>query len=131
MLVAGITFSWKGLWNALRETQINLSILQVFGSECAMDEMFAYLLSYNGLQTLEICDLQMDDQAAEDLAAQKFWHDVIPHHRHSLIKLSAYSRFESIWCSYGPPVATALRQCLSLRDLTISIIRAKMLAYLG
>jgi hypothetical protein len=85
-----------------------------------MDNMFAYLLSYTGLQRLEIPALLMDSQEAEDSAAERFWRDVIPHHRNSLTTLVINARFESGWC-YGPHAAAALQQCLSLRDLTISV----------
>jgi hypothetical protein len=56
-------------------------IVKASGSEQAMDEMFAYLCSYTGLQMLEIPNLRMDSQAVEDLAAQRFWQEVIPHHQ--------------------------------------------------
>jgi hypothetical protein len=115
-----IEFDWRRLWSALQETGIELLILKVSGTENAMDEMFTYLLSYPGLQRLEIPYLLMDSQEAEDRAAQRFWDKIVPHHRNSLTTLSIESQFGSRWC-YGPLAKAVLRQCLSLRDLTISV----------
>jgi hypothetical protein len=115
-----IKFDWRGLWSALQEAGIELPILKVTGAENAMDEMFTYLLSYAGLKRLEISDLRMDSQGAEDRAARRFWREIIPRHRDCLTTLSITSRFRSGWC-YGPPAADELQQCSSLRDLTISV----------
>ncbi|KAN0072932.1 hypothetical protein V8E54_009046 [Elaphomyces granulatus] len=115
-----IEFDWGQLWSALRETGIELSILEVSGTENAIDNMFTYLLSYTGLQRLAIRKLEMDTQDMEDKAGQRFWRKVIPHHRNSLTTLSIESTFESEWC-YGPYAVPALRRCLSLRDLAISV----------
>ncbi|KAN0072951.1 hypothetical protein V8E54_009065, partial [Elaphomyces granulatus] len=115
-----IEFDWGQLWSALRETGIKLSMLEVSGTENAIDKMFTYLLSYTGLQKLAVRELEMDTQEMEDKAGQRFWRKVIPHHRNSLTMLSIESTFESEWC-YGPCAVPALRRCLSLRDLTISV----------
>jgi len=115
-----IELDWGRLWSALRETGIKLSMLKVSRTENAIDKMFTYLLSYTGLQKLAIRALQMDTQEMEDKAGQRFWHKVIPHHQDSLTTLSIESRFESEWC-YGPYAVPALRRCLSLRDLAISV----------
>jgi hypothetical protein len=85
-----------------------------------MDQVFTYLLSYTGLQRLEIPRLQMDTQEVEDRAARRFWDEIIPHHRNSLTELFIASDFESEWC-YGPHAAAALELCLSLQDLSISV----------
>ncbi|GIK06669.1 hypothetical protein Aspvir_002319 [Aspergillus viridinutans] len=69
----GVDFDWKALWSSLRETRTELSALKVSGSERAMDDIFQYLLSYNGLQKLEIMHLQMDHQHEEDNLAATFW----------------------------------------------------------
>jgi hypothetical protein len=115
-----IEFDWGRLWSALRETGIELSILEVSGTENAIDKMFTYLLSYTGLQRLAIRYLLMDTQEMEDKAAQRFWQKIIPHHRDSLTTLFVNSEHASQWC-YGPRAAPALRKCSSLRDLTISV----------
>ncbi|KAN0072933.1 hypothetical protein V8E54_009047 [Elaphomyces granulatus] len=115
-----IEFDWGQLWSALRETGIELSILEVSGTENAIDNMFTYLLSYTGLQRLAIRGLRMDTQEMEDKAAQRFWYKIIPHHRDSLTTLFVNSKYEGEWC-FGPRAAPALRKCSSLRDLTISM----------
>jgi hypothetical protein len=107
---------WKGLWSALLETTIELSILTIPRAGNAMDEMFTYLLSYTGLRELRI----YNDSQEEDRAGQRLWHEVIPHHGDTLAILSVTSRFEGEWC-YGPRAAVTLWQCSSLRDLTISV----------
>jgi hypothetical protein len=119
-----IEFDWGRLWSALRETGIELSSLEVSGTENAIDKMFTYLLSYTGLQKLAIRYLLMDTQEMEDKAAQRFWQKIIPHHRDSLTSLFVNSKHESQWC-YGPRAAPALRKCSSLRDLTISVCSVK------
>jgi hypothetical protein len=115
-----IEFDWGQLWSALQETGIELSTLEVSGTENAIDNMFTYLLSYAGLRRLAIRRLEMDTQEMEDKAAQRFWHKVVPHHRNSLTMLFIESEFESEWC-YGPGAAASLRECSSLRDLTVSV----------
>jgi hypothetical protein len=114
-----IEFDWRGLWSALQESGIKLRVLKAQGSENAMDELFTYLLSYTGLQRLDISDLQMDGQEAEDQTGQRLWKEVVPRHQNSLATLCTYSRFESEWC-YGPSAAATLQRCSSLRDLTLS-----------
>ena len=79
-----VDFNWRKLWGALQEAWIALSILKVSGMENAMDEMSSYLLSYSGLERLEITHLQLDGQEEEDRASLVFWHEIIPHHRDSL-----------------------------------------------
>ena len=113
-------FYWGQLWSALRETRIELSILDVLGMENAIDKMFTYLLSYTGLRKLAIRHFLMDTQEMEDKAAQSFWQKIIPHHRDNLTTLSVHSTYEGQWC-YGPRAAPTLRKCSSLRDLTISV----------
>src|SRR4029077_5430312 len=83
-----IKFDWRGLWSALQETGIELRILRVSGAENAMDEMLTYLLSYTGLKRLEILDLRMDSQGAEDRAGRRFWREVVPRHRNGLSTLA-------------------------------------------
>ena len=118
----GIEFDWKRLWSALQEIRTALSILKVSGMANAMDEMFAYLLSYTGLQRLEIAN--MSSQEKENRASLIFWRKIIPHHRDSLTMLSIKCSFEGGWC-YGPHAAPALWQCSLLRDLTIPVCRVK------
>jgi hypothetical protein len=117
-----IEFDWKRLWSALQETGIALSVLKVAGTEYAMDEMFTYLLSYNGLRKLQITNLRMDSRGVEDEASQIFWNEIIPHHRDNLTVLSINCEYVSEWC-YGPRAAAALWQCSSLWDLTINVCR--------
>ena len=96
-----IEFDWRALWYALRASGIELLTLKAWGPENAMDEMFDYLLSYTGLQRLDISDLQMNRLEAEDQAAQKFWRHIVSHAFHDHItSLCIYSRFESGFC-YG------------------------------
>lgn len=113
-------FAWDTLWSALMETHVKLSSLTVAGSENAMDEMFAYLLSYTGLRKLKICGLQMDQQDLEESTGRRFWDQVVPHHKNSLTLLTVTPIYESVWC-YGPVAEAALLQCSSLRDLTLCV----------
>ena len=55
-----IDLDWRGLWSALREAGITLKVLKACGSENAIEEIFSYLLSYAGLQRLDISDIQID-----------------------------------------------------------------------
>ncbi|KAN0072957.1 hypothetical protein V8E54_009071 [Elaphomyces granulatus] len=112
-----IEFDWGQLWSALRETGIELSILEVSGMENAIDKMFIYLLPYTGLQRLAIRYLVMDPQEMEDKAAQGFWRKIIPHHRDSLTTLFVNSKHESQYSRRS-----------SLRDLTISVCSVLSLA---
>jgi hypothetical protein len=115
-----VEFDWRRLWSALQETWITLYILKVSGMESAIDDMFSYLLSYSGLQKLNITRSRMDSQEEENRTSLIFWDEIIPHHRDFLTKLSVTSDFENGWC-YGPRAAAALWQCSSLRGLTISV----------
>ena len=115
-----IEFDWRGLWSALKEARIELKILKAWGPENSMEELFSYLLSYTGLQRLGLSGLRLDSQEMEDRAASKFWQQIVPHHQNSLTSICAYSKFVSGWC-YGPLVSVAMRQCPSLRDLTVSV----------
>ena len=114
-----VVFDWRRLWSALQETWITLYILKVSGMESAIDDMFSYLLSYSGLQELNITRSRMDSQEEENRTSLIFWDEIIPHHRDFLTKLFVRSNFENEWC-YGPRAAAALGQCSSLRGLTIS-----------
>ncbi|GIJ90964.1 hypothetical protein Asppvi_009929 [Aspergillus pseudoviridinutans] len=116
----GVDFAWKALWSSLQETRTELSALKVSGSERAMDDMFQYLLSYNGLQKLEIMHLQMDHHHEEDKLAETFWDKIVPHVRATLATLTITTRYEGDLC-YGPSAAAALLQCLLLKDVTLSI----------
>ena len=95
-----LEFAWAQLWSALRNAGAKLSTLTVRGSEEAMDEMFSYLISYTGLQDLNIYDILMTRQELEDSAGRKFWQQVVPHHQDSLVKLCINPCHEGAWC-YG------------------------------
>jgi hypothetical protein len=112
----GVDFDWKALWHSLRETRTELSALKVSGSERVMDDMFQYLLSYNGLQKLEITHLQMDHQHEEDKLAETFWEKIVPHVRATLATLAITTSYEGNLC-YGPSAAAALSQCSFLKNL--------------
>ncbi|GFF27438.1 hypothetical protein IFM61606_09957 [Aspergillus udagawae] len=116
----GVDFDWKALWYSLRETRTELSALKVSGSERVMDDMLQYLLSYNGLQKLEITHLQMDHQHEEDKLAETFWEKIVPHVRSTLATLAITTSYEGNLC-YGPSAAAALSQCSFLKNLTLSV----------
>ena len=99
---------------------MGLSKLSVHGPENAIEEMFAYLLSYTGLRKLEIRKLMMDRQDLEESAGCKLWNQIIPYHRCSLTELSITPWYEGTWC-YGPHAAAAILQCTTLRNLTLSV----------
>ena len=111
-------FDWRRLWSALQETRIALSILKVSGMANAMDKMLAYLLSYAGLQRLEITNMDSREKEKENGASLIFWSKIIPHHRDSLTMLFIQCSLEGGWC-YGPQADAALRQCLFLRELIL------------
>jgi anaerobic ribonucleoside-triphosphate reductase len=115
-----VDFDWKTLWYSLRETRTELSALKVSGSERVMDDMLQYLLSYNGLQKLEITHLQMDHQHEEDKLAETFWEKIVPHVRATLDTLAITTSYEGNLC-YGPSAAAALTQCSFFKDLTLSV----------
>jgi len=115
-----LDFSWAELWLMLKEIHVELSTLSVHGSEEAMDDMFAYLVSYTGLRKLEILGIQMDRQDLEDSAGRRLWHQIVPHHKDTLTELAVVPRYEGDWC-YGPTAAETILQCSSLRYLTLSV----------
>ena len=117
-------FDWRRLWSALQESRTALSFLEVSGMANAMDKMLGYLLSYTGLQRLEITNMEIQEKEKENGTSLIFWRKIIPHHRDSLTKLSIQCSFEGGWC-YGPQASAALRQCLFLRDLTLSVCRVE------
>jgi hypothetical protein len=85
-----------------------------------MDHMFDYLLTYSGLQKLEILRVQMDDEDQENNAAEILWNKVILHHKDTLIFLAITATHQGAWC-YGSHVAHILSQCRALRDLRLSL----------
>ncbi|KAE8341288.1 hypothetical protein BDV24DRAFT_163422 [Aspergillus arachidicola] len=115
-----IDFSWETLWCTLRDTKIALSALAVSGSENALNAMFNYLLTYSGLQKLEIFDVQMDHQEDEDKFAETLCSEVVPCHQQTLITLGITSKYPGNWC-YGPLAAGILSQCPKLQALTLSV----------
>lgn len=116
----GIDFDWATLWSSLQDTRTMLSALRVSGGENVIDRTFDYLLTYSGLQKLEILNVQMDDEDQENNAAQILWNKAILHHKDTLITLAITSIYQGAWC-YGPAVADVLSQCTVLRDLTVSL----------
>jgi hypothetical protein len=118
----GVDFAWAELWSVLKEARVELLTLTASGSENTVDEMYAYLLSYTGLQKLRILDIQMDRQDLEESAGHRLWLQIVPHHKDSLTELAVVPYYEGIWC-YGPTAAAAILQCSSLRNLTLSVCR--------
>jgi len=116
----GVDFAWTELWPAMKETGVKLLTLTVSGSENGIDEMYAYLLSYTGLQKLEVLGIQMDQQDLEDSAGHRLWHQIVPHHKDSLTVLAVGPCYEGVWC-YGPTAAAVILQCSSLRNLSLSV----------
>ncbi|MCJ1347102.1 hypothetical protein MMC31_005323 [Peltigera leucophlebia] len=116
-------FAWAELFTTLKEIGVELSKLRVTGMEAAMDEMFSYLISYSGgLQTLGINNIIMECKSHEDSAGNRFWDQIVPHHKGSLKALYISSRYEGAWC-YGPKPTMAIRQCLSLCKFNIAARR--------
>ncbi|OXV12187.1 hypothetical protein Egran_00052, partial [Elaphomyces granulatus] len=115
-----LDFSWAELWLTLKEIRVELSTLSVHGSEKAMDDMFAYLVSYTGLRKFVILGIRMDRQDLEDSVGRRLWHQIVPHHKDSLTELAVIPCYEGVWC-YGPIAAETIPQCLSLRSLTLSV----------
>ena len=116
----GIDCAWAGLWSELLSARVELSTLSITGSENAMDEMLTYLVSYTGLQKLQMDRIQMDSQDAEDDIGRKLWQQVVPHHQASLVTLVVKPLYEGV-CCYGPDAAAAISQCSLLRSLSLSI----------
>lgn len=80
-------FAWAELWSALKEINVKLSTLSVKAdSECAVNEMLAYLHSYTGLRKLSVFMIDMERQDLEDDAG--LWHQIVPYHRDSLTDLA-------------------------------------------
>lgn len=116
----GLDFSWAELWLTLKEIRVELSALSVHGSEKAMDDMFAYLVSYTGLRKLVIDEIKMDRADLEDSVGRRLWHQIVPLHKDSLTELAVVPCYEGVWC-YGPIAAEVIPQCSSLRSLTLSV----------
>ncbi|KAF7131114.1 hypothetical protein CNMCM5793_004101 [Aspergillus hiratsukae] len=116
----GIDFDWTTLWSSLQDSKTMLTALRLSGGENAIDRMFDYLLTYSGLQKVEILNVQMDDEDQENNAAQMLWNKVILHHKDTLVTLAITRVYQGAWC-YGPAAAEILSQCTVLRDLTVSL----------
>ncbi len=94
----GIDSARAELWSALEETGVQLPPLSVAGSESAMDEMFAYLLSYTGLRELAILAIQFDRQDQEEIAGSRLWQRIVPHHKDTLTALAVVPCYEGVCC---------------------------------
>lgn len=115
-----VDIAWAALWTALEHERVKLTEVKVGGTERAMDEMLSYLLSYTGLEILEIQGVSMVDLSSEDDAGDRFWLEVVPKHHESLVSLCIEYAHEGAWC-YGPHASRALSKCSRLEHLTLVV----------
>ncbi|KAI1111889.1 hypothetical protein F5Y14DRAFT_453613 [Nemania sp. NC0429] len=116
----GPAVAWPSVWTALRNVGAELLSLSISVFEEGVDDMFNYLLSYSALRKLEITQVQMDAQSAEDAAGDVFWNTIVPQHKNTLVDLVVLPVYEGSWC-YGQAASSAIRQCTSLKRLDLRL----------
>ncbi|KAJ7697193.1 hypothetical protein B0H17DRAFT_832469, partial [Mycena rosella] len=81
------------------------------------DELFAYLLSYVGLEQLTLWAPDSARDIDSNLLARTFFARVLPRHRDSLRSLSCRPAWEGEWCMspQNLPVVAQLGRLQSLR----------------
>ena len=86
-------------------------------------EVFNYLCSYSGLETLELCSMSFNTVEESNTSARTFYKSVLPQLVHSLQVLKIQPKQEGRWCFNPRDVSQSivLSQCNRLRSLTISL----------
>ncbi|KAG7444608.1 uncharacterized protein BT62DRAFT_933639 [Guyanagaster necrorhizus] len=103
-------------WRALETARIYLQKLSVR----ELDEpLLSYLESYAGLKDLSAGRFD-DDVAKSDLAADRFYHCVVPKHSGSLRNVRVNTDFEGKWC-LGDTQLDEIMRCSGLVSLDVSV----------
>ncbi|KAK0470414.1 uncharacterized protein EV420DRAFT_113853 [Desarmillaria tabescens] len=99
-------------WRALETARIHLQKLSVRELD---ESLLSYLESYAGLR-----DLSADDAAKSDLAADRFYHCVVPKHSGTLRNVRVNTDFEGKWC-LGDTQLDEIMRCTDLRSIDFSV----------
>ncbi len=105
----------EDLWTALNGENIHL--LKI-GCDKISGELFDYLLSYDGLQSLML--RFEEDSPRGDALAGVFFSQVLPHHHKTITRLVLQPEFEGVW-SFGEQTSAAVFQCTRLRFLWMTV----------
>ena len=130
-----VPIAWEDIWKALYDMGSNegvrLERLHTSGKQgpVGMKALLNYLLFHPGLKGLQLRCVEFDKDGEVNLnparirnyeTATQFWHEVLPHHAHSLQELRVTTTWSGPWC-YGPEASTALRQCTQLQEVEIPV----------
>ncbi|KAF9041888.1 hypothetical protein BDZ89DRAFT_920700, partial [Hymenopellis radicata] len=96
------------LWTALNAENIHLVKIRC---DKICDELFDYLLSYDGLQSL-ILRIE-EDSPKGDALAEVFFSQALPHHHKTITRLVVQPEYEGAW-SFGEQTSVAVFQCTRL-----------------
>ncbi|KAK0199429.1 hypothetical protein DFS33DRAFT_1388577 [Desarmillaria ectypa] len=99
-------------WRALETAHIHLRKLSVRELD---ESLLSYLESYAGLR-----DLSVDDAAKSELAADRFYHCVVPKHSGSLKNMRINTDFEGRWC-LGDTRLDEIMRCSGLISIDFSV----------
>jgi hypothetical protein len=86
-------------------------------------DVFDYLCSYSGLETLDLCSMSFNSVEESNTSARTFFKTVLPHLVHSLQVLKIQPEEEGRWC-FDPEddfQVVALSQCNKLRSLSVAL----------
>ncbi|KAK0207548.1 hypothetical protein IW262DRAFT_529423 [Armillaria fumosa] len=103
-------------WRALETARIYLQKLSVRELD---ESLLNYLESYTGLKDLSAGRFE-DDVAKSDLAADRFYHCVVPKHSGSLRNVHISTDFEGKWCLSDTQLDEIMR-CSGLVSLDVSV----------
>ncbi|KAJ7065781.1 hypothetical protein C8F01DRAFT_1126607 [Mycena amicta] len=110
--------SWAAVWAALRRCSSTLNLKELVTND-PTEDLFAYLASYSGLETLRLVDVDADDALADSLFG------ILTQHADSLVHFECTAAYESRWSFCGNN-AGALRGLRNLQSLTGSVNGAEL-----
>ncbi|KAJ7626618.1 hypothetical protein DFH06DRAFT_1481073 [Mycena polygramma] len=108
--------NWSNVWSGLQARAQDKIHLTELSTSVVTPSLFAYLVSYSGLQTLR---LTPDAGAISDRLADMFYETALAHHA-SLATLSCPAAYEGRW-SFGPHNAQYISTLRNLTALEMSI----------
>jgi hypothetical protein len=111
---------WAAVWLACINQNVRLKSLSVSGIEQTIKPLFQYLLSFTGLEKLEIEINVNIELYSENDAGLRFWEQVVPHHKDTLLELQIIPKYVGDWC-YGPSAAEAIESCSRLTKLKVGV----------
>jgi hypothetical protein len=110
---------WPPILGLCIDYRVQLKSLSLRGIEIWTDTLFPYLLSYTGLEKLDLMIVGHEEEPDAD-AGNIFWNQIVPHHIATLQELKVHSQDAGSWC-YGPFAADAIEKCLQLTHLHVTV----------